>query len=135
VFCSLSGVNVGSWLNSGTAAFQRHSTTTPVASAPTFRYQSLAYYVQDFRSQAVEGSLYCLRQEVTIERQYDKWTTLVQSAAAVCTVSCGQDDGFACVRLLPSFKRCEITDAVCWHTIGQGTVAYFSDAKNQWHTN
>jgi len=69
LFCNLSDVNVSSWLKSGTAAFERHSTTTPVWSAPTFRYQSSAYYVEDFHSQTVERSLYCLRQEVTIERQ------------------------------------------------------------------
>ena len=69
LFRSLSDGNVDSWLKSGTAAFQQQSTTTPVTSAPTFRYRSLAYYVEDFRSQTVEGSLYCRRHEVTIERQ------------------------------------------------------------------
>jgi hypothetical protein len=82
------------------AAFQWHSTTTAVPSAPTFRYQSLAYDVQDYRSQTVHGSLYCRRHEVTIERKKNRWTPLVQLAAPVCIVRCGQKDGFACVWLL-----------------------------------
>lgn len=44
----------------------------------------------------------------------------MQSAAAICTVRCGQDDGFACVRLLPSFKRCEITGASAGTQLDKG---------------